>query len=41
MGERKTSLQKHLSNVTQTEFVAQPPENSEQDNIGRKFKGVE
>ena len=41
MCERKTSLQKHLSNITQTEFVAQPPEDSEQDNVGRKFKVVE
>jgi len=37
----KPRSRKHLSDVTQTEFVAQPLENSEQDNVDRKFKVAE
>jgi hypothetical protein len=41
MCERKTSLRKHFSYVTQTQFIAQTPYNREQDNISREFKVVE
>jgi hypothetical protein len=41
MGEGKTSLQKHLSQVMQAQLITEAPQDSEQDNIRREFKVVE
>lgn len=41
VGERKTACSKHLSNVTQTAFLAQPPEDRKQDSVRWECKGVE
>ena len=40
MCERKTSRQKHLSHVTETQFVAEPPQDRKQDDVCREFKIV-
>src|SRR5258708_12955720 len=41
MCERQTSCQKHLSHVTQAQFITETPQDSEQDNICREFKIIE
>jgi hypothetical protein len=38
MCERKTSRQKQLSHVTQTQLVAEPPQDRKQDDVCREFK---
>jgi hypothetical protein len=40
VSERKATLEKHLSHITQTQFIAQPPQDCQQDDICRKFKIV-
>jgi hypothetical protein len=41
MREHKTPLQKHFGQITQTPFLAQPPQHDEQDKISRIFQKVE
>jgi hypothetical protein len=41
MGELEASLQKHLSYITQTQLIPQPPEDNEKNNIGGVFQKVE
>src|SRR5450755_193524 len=41
MSEDKTTLEKHLSYVTQTQFVTEPPDDCEQNNLCREFKIIE
>lgn len=41
IGKDKASLSKHLSYITETQCIAQPPQNNEQDDIRREFQGVE
>src|SRR5260221_14770011 len=41
MGEGKAARSKHLSHITQTQFIAQPPHNREQHNVRGEFKVVE
>ncbi len=41
MREGKATLEKHLSDVTQTQFVTHPPDDRKQNNIRRKFQIVE
>ncbi len=41
MREHKTPLQKHFGQITQTQFIPQPPQHDEQDNISRIFQKVE
>jgi hypothetical protein len=40
MGEGKAARSTHLSNVTQAQFVAQPPQDREQDTVRRTFQRV-
>ena len=40
MGEDPAALQKHFSEITQTQLIAQPPQNDEQDEIGGIFQKV-
>jgi hypothetical protein len=41
MGEGPPALQKHFGNITKTQFVAQPPQDDEEDDIRRIFKIIE
>jgi hypothetical protein len=41
MGEDKAALQEHLRQIPQAQLVPQPPEDNEQDDIGRVFQKVE
>jgi ribosomal protein L27 len=41
MGEDKTTFQKHLGQITQAQFVPQPPQNDEQDNISGIFQIID
>ncbi len=36
MGERKATLQEHLGEITQAEFVAQAPEQDQEDDVSGK-----
>jgi hypothetical protein len=40
VSERKATHQKHLSHVTQAQFVAESPQHRKQDDIGGEFEMV-
>jgi hypothetical protein len=40
MRENKTTFQKHLGHITQTQLLAQSPQNSEENNVGGHLKIV-
>jgi hypothetical protein len=41
MRENKAALEKHLSEISQAQFVTKPPEDNQKDDIGRIFQEVE
>jgi hypothetical protein len=41
MRQHPTPLQEHLSQISQAQFIAQPPEHDEEHDIGGIFKKVE
>ena len=41
MGEDPTTIEKHLSQISQTQLVAQSPQHDEQNDIGGIFQKVE
>jgi hypothetical protein len=41
MGEHEASLQEHLSQVPQAQFVAEAPQDDEQHDVRRVFQEIE
>jgi hypothetical protein len=41
VGKSPSTLQKHFSHITKTQFVAQPPNDDKEDDIRRVFEIVE
>jgi hypothetical protein len=41
MGKHKATFQKHLSHITETQFVTESPQNDEEDDVCGNLKRVE